>query len=280
VTLKQALVLAEKMLAANSDIEDPRFIAEVLLRHVLNFSRAELFLNLNQSLTQEQDSQFKQVVERQLMGEPVAYITGHREFYGLDFFVDPRVLIPRPETELLVEETLKTVNINRRAVIAEIGTGSGAVAISLAVHTNGNRIYATDISNSALEAARLNCQRHQMQDRIVFLQGDLLEPLPERVDILIANLPYVRRSEVAAVPSSKYEPELALDGGESGLEKVFELCRQLRGKLKPNGCLLLEVGMGQSPAVNSYLLQLYPAAKVKVISDLSGIGRAVRMDLI
>jgi release factor glutamine methyltransferase len=268
------------MLAANNNIDAPKIIAEVLLRHVTRKSRVELYLDLNVTLSPENEKQFRQVIQRQLNGEPVAYITGHREFYGLDFSVDSRVLIPRPESELLVEEALRTVQNKPHPSIAEIGTGSGAVAISIAVHAAGARIYATDISASALEVARLNCQTYKVDGRTLLLQGDLLGALPGPVDVLIANLPYVRRSEVSAVPSAKYEPLLALDGGESGLEKIFRLCSQVRGKLNSGGCLLLEVGMGQSPAVTDRLKSLFAGAKVQVIPDLSGIGRVVRMDLI
>jgi release factor glutamine methyltransferase len=280
VTVKQALTLAETMLAANNNIDAPKIIAEVLLRHVTRKSRVELYLDLNVALSPENEKQFRQVIQRQINGEPVAYITGHREFYGLDFSVDSRVLIPRPESELLVEEALRTVQNKPHPSIAEIGTGSGAVAISIAVHAAGARIYATDISASALEVARLNCQTYKVDGRTLLLQGDLLGALPGPVDVLIANLPYVRRSEVSAVPSAKYEPLLALDGGESGLEKIFRLCSQVCGKLNSGGCLLLEVGMGQSPAVTDRLKSLFAGAKVQVIPDLSGIGRVVRMDLI
>lgn len=280
MTLKQALALAETMLAANCNVDDPKIIAEVLLRHILQKSRVELYLNLNQTLASENERQFRQAIERQLKGEPVAYITGHREFYGLDFYVDSRVLIPRPESELLVEQALETIKGKPQSSIAEIGTGSGAVAISIAVHARGARIYASDISASALEVARLNCQRHKVDGRILLLQGDLLDPLPEPVDILIANLPYVQRSEVRAVPSAKYEPVLALDGGKSGLEKIFRLCSQVDEKINSGGCLLLEVGMGQSPAVTDRLKKLFPEAEVQVVPDLSGIGRVVRMNVI
>ncbi len=320
MTLRQALVRAREELARHPSIDNPSLVAEILLRHALQISRAQLYLDINQELPQKKEKELWQMVERQLQGEPIAYITRHREFYGLDFYVDPRVLIPRPESELLVEQALEYLRSNPEATVADIGTGSGAIAISLAVNlphpsergrktsqfekpandsgfnetqntalkstgARGNRItspsefkiFATDVSPSALEVARINCQKHGVLERIRLLQGYLLNPLPGPADLIIANLPYVQKAEIAAMKSAKYEPVLALDGGENGLDKIFQLCQQLKNKMDPHGCLLMEVGMGQSPAITDYLRQLYPAADIQVLPDLAGIGRVVKM---
>ncbi len=286
MTFRQALDRARDSLARSPNIDNPSLVAEILLRHVLQISRVQLYLDLNHELSLEKEKELQQVIDRQLRGEPVAYITRHREFYGLDFYVDPRVLIPRPESELLVEQALVYIQNNPAALIADIGTGSGAIAISLAVNLFRSsrsssppqaRIYAIDISPQALEVARLNCQKHDVVEKIKLLQGDLLKPLPEPVDLIIANLPYVQKSVVAEMPSAKYEPNLALDGGESGLDRIFQLCRQLKAKLHARGCLLMEIGMGQSPAVTDYLRQLYPTADIQVLPDLTGIGRVIKM---
>lgn len=272
---QQALNHARGTLA-QGNIEDAPLEGELLLRHVLGISRTKLYLDLDCKLSPSHEEALHQLVERRLNGEPAAYITSHCEFYGLDFYVDPRVLIPRPESELLVERTISLAQNHPLSTIAEVGTGSGAIAISLALELPGVKIYATDISALALEVARVNCQRHGVTDRVCLLQGDMLDPLPEAVDLIIANLPYVRKSELSGV---RFEPRLALDGGSDGMEKIRRLCRQLSGKLRPGGCLLLEIGEGQGKDVTTLLNRLFPRGKIKVIPDLSGIERVVSLSL-
>jgi release factor glutamine methyltransferase len=275
VSLKQALSRARGILT-QKNIDDAPLEGELLLRHVLGISRTQLYLDLDRRLSPEQEEAFRQLVKRRLNGEPIAYITGHREFYGLDFYVDPRVLIPRPESELLVEEALSLAQNYPLSTIAEVGTGSGAIAISLALELPETRIYATDISASALEVARLNCQKHGVADRVYLLQGNMFDPIPEPVDLAVANLPYVRKSQLAG---EMFEPLLALDGGSDGIEKIRQLCRQADGKLRPGGFLLLEIGQGQGKAVATLLNTLFPGGKVKLTADLSGIERVVSLSL-
>jgi release factor glutamine methyltransferase len=275
MSLKQALSRARDILAPKN-IEDTPLECELLLRHVLGISRTQLYLDLDRALNPEEEEAFRQLLERRLSGEPAAYITGHREFYDLDFYVDPRVLIPRPESELLVEEALGLAQEHSLFAIAEVGTGSGAIAISLALELPEAKIYATDISSPALEVARLNCQKHGVINRVCLLRGDMLEPLPEAVDLAVANLPYARRSELAGM---KFEPRLALDGGSDGMGKIRRLCRQAGGKLRPGGFLLLEIGQGQGKEVTALLNALFPTGKIKLLPDLSGIERVVSLSL-
>jgi release factor glutamine methyltransferase len=277
VTLNQALNRAREMLAAHKDIDNPSLEAEVLLRHVLQINRVQLYTDLYKELGPGKAAELWQLVERQLRGEPIAYITQHREFYGLEFYVDTRVLIPRPESELLVEQAVAWVDKHPVSTLADIGTGSGAIAVSLAVHLPQIKIYASDISSAALEVAAINIREHRVSAQITLIKGDLFDPLPAPVDIIIANLPYVQKGYLSSMPSAKFEPVLALDGGESGLDKIFQLCRQLEGKLRPGGCLLMEIGMGQSPSVTDLLRSLYPSADIRVLPDLAGIGRVIRM---
>jgi len=272
---KQALGRARGILAEKS-IDDAPLEGELLLRHVLGVSRPQFYLDLDDELSPEQYEALRQLIKRRLSGEPAAYITSHCEFYSLDFHVDPRVLIPRPESELLVEAALGLAQNHPLSAIAEVGTGSGAIAISLALELPGTNIYATDISAPALEVARINCQRHGVTDRVFLLQGDMLDPLPEPVDLIIANLPYVRKSELSAV---RFEPLLALDGGSDGLGKIRRLCRQLGGKLRPGGFLLLEIGEGQGVAVTTLLQTIFPNAQIRLMPDLSGIERVVSLSL-
>jgi release factor glutamine methyltransferase len=215
------------------------------------------------------------LLERRLSGEPSAYITGHREFYGLDFRVNPSVLIPRPESELLVETALDIAKNRPLSIIADIGTGSGAIAISLALGLPRAKIYATDISAAALEVALANCRQHGVSGRVRLLEGNLLEPLPEPVDIIVANLPYVSQSELAP----RFEPPLALDGGTDGTKIIEQLCQQVGGKLKAGGWLLLEIGQGQRATVVAILHNIFPEGEIEVIPDLGGIERLVCLSL-
>jgi release factor glutamine methyltransferase len=272
---QQALNRARGTLA-QGNIEDAPLEGELLLRHVLGISRTQLYLDLDLELSPSHEEALRQLVERRLSGEPAAYITNRSEFYGLDFYVDPRVLIPRPESELLVERTVALAQNRPLSTIAEVGTGSGAIAISLALELPQTRIYATDISAPALEVAGINCQRHGVMDRVCLLHGDMLDSLPEAVDLVIANLPYVRKSELSGV---RFEPRLALDGGSDGMGKIRRLCRQLSGRLRPGGCLLLEIGEGQGREVTALLNRLFPCGKIEVIPDLSGIERVVSLSL-
>ncbi len=276
MTLKQALSRAREIIAANN-IEDAPLECEVLLRHALKISRVQLYvdLDLDHELSPNQEETFWHLIERRLSYEPTAYITGHREFYGLDFKVDPNVLIPRPESELLVEKALKLAQNYPAPTIAEIGTGCGAIAISLALKLPQAKIYATDISAPALKVALFNCQKHGVADRICLLQGDMLNPLPEPVHLIVTNLPYVKESELSH--STNSEPLLALNGGSDGLEKIRRLCCQADDKLRPEGCLLLEIGQGQRRAVTTFLHSLFPFAKIEVVPDLSGIDRVISL---
>lgn len=276
MTLKQVLNRACGILVANN-IEEARLECELLLRYALRLSRVQLYLDLDHELGSEEEEDFWQLIKRRLNGEPTAYIIGHREFYGLDFYVESSVFIPRPESELLVEKALKLAQNGTVSSIAEIGTGCGAIAISLALNLPQAKIYATDISASALKVALFNCQKHGVVNRICLLQGDMLNPLPEPVDLMITNLPYVKGMELPQISPAGFEPLLALNGGWDGLEKIRQLCQQVGDRLCPEGCLLLEIGQGQGRAVTTFLSRLFPRAKIEVVPDLSGIDRVVSL---
>ena len=274
MNLKQALRRARDVLVENN-VEDAPLEGELLLRHALNIDRVQLYIDLAKELTPRQEETFRHLLERRLQAEPTAYITGRREFYGLDFEVNPAVLIPRPESELLVDTALGLVRSQPSAIIADIGTGSGAIAVSLAVNLPQAKIYATDISTAALETASANCRKHGVAGRVRLLEGNLLEPLPEPVDIIVANLPYVSRAELNPEP----EPPLALDGGADGTKVIEQMCRQAGGKLKAGGCLLLEIGQGQREAVTTILHNIFPGGTIEVFPDLAGIDRVVCLNL-
>jgi release factor glutamine methyltransferase len=276
VTLKEALARAKGLLATNN-IEDAPLECELLLGHTLKVSRVQLYTDHTRELRPEQEYTFWHFIERRLSGEPTAYITGHREFYGLDFYINPQVLIPRPESEILVEKALALAHCHAVSTIAEIGTGCGAIAICLAINLPQAKIYATDISASALDIALINCQKHGVMNRVFLLHGDMLDPLPEPVDLIVANLPYVRDSELNLMESANFEPVLALNGGSDGLEKIRQLCSQTSRKLRPEGFLLLEIGQGQRKPVTAFLGGLFPRAKIEVSPDLGGIDRVVSL---
>ncbi len=259
MNLKQALEYARGEIRGNN-ILDASLEGEILLRHVLSIDRAQLFSQLEQNINPEQIESLKRALARRMGGEPAAYITGHKEFYGLDFIVNHNVLIPRPETELLVEKTIGITQQRNILTIADVGTGSGAIAVALAVNLPRVTFYATDISASALEVATANSARHGVADRITFLQGNLLEPLPAQIDLVVANLPYVMTSGIKNDMALAFEPVGALNGGEDGLEKFREFCRAARNKLIGNVCILMEVGEGQSQTVSHLLSEMFTQA--------------------
>jgi len=278
VTLNQVLAQVRDVLATNS-IEDASLEGEILLRQALGIDRVRLYANLNSELSAEQENDFWHLVQRRLSGEPTAYIAGHREFYGLDFFVDRRVLIPRPETELMVEEAIRLAQTHNIATVADIGTGCGAIAISLAVNLPRIKIYASDVSAGALEVARMNCEKHGVAGRIRLLRGDMLAPLAEPVDLILANLPYVTEQEVSTSALADFEPRLALDGGSDGLDGIRRLCEQAADRLNPQGGMLLEIGWGQGRVVTSLIRRHFPSALLEVIPDLQGMERVISLRL-
>jgi release factor glutamine methyltransferase len=284
LTLKEALHQASTTLASAA-IEDAPLEAELLVMHLLGIDRAQLYCRLEEELSPSDVHGLDQLLKRRLGREPIAYIIGHREFFGNDFYVAPGVLIPRPESELLVEKALNFVVSqfpHRDPIIADIGTGSGAIAISLALLLPRARIYATDISSRALEIAATNCNRHQVRGRVHLIEGDFLDPLPEPVDIIIANLPYVKNADLSQLSAEirQFEPLSALAGGEDGLDKVRQLLGRAKRKLCPGGLVLVEIAAGQGQAVASWARSLFPGASVELAQDLGGWDRVLSVKFI
>ncbi len=277
-TVRQALTDA-RLALAEAGIDDAGLEAEVLLRDLRHTDRAQFYLDIDVPLSEAQLAHFQERLQRRLEGEPTAYIIGRREFYGRDFLVGPDVLVPRPETELLVEKTLEVAARYPSPRIAEVGTGSGAIAISLALELPSATVYATDLSPRALEIAAVNCKRHGVTERVILLAGDLLDPVPETVDIIVANLPYVPTSDLPQTGPVSREPRLALDGGNDGLDQVRRLCHQLKERRTPCVRLLLEIGLGQAVPLAGFLNDLLPDAEVEVFPDLAGIDRVVSVRL-
>ncbi len=275
-------------------VSEPRASAEVLLAHVLGASRLDLYLRHDQPLTGEELAAFKALVVRRRNGEPVAYLTGHKEFWSLDFQVRPGVLIPRPETEILVSAALEAVaalaaaqgndQSGKPAGAAfwglEIGVGSGAVVVALAKELPRTKWLALDISAPALAVARDNARRHGVADRLHLVRGDLLagiKPGP-RFALLVANLPYVPRAQWEGLPREirDFEPEEAFRGGEDGLDLIRGVSRVAHDYLQPGGGLALEVAAGQADKVLALLRQTGAYQGLEKLRDYQGFERVVR----
>ena len=263
---------------ATHGIPDSNLEAEVLLRHILKYDRVRFYASLHEQLSSEKLEIVKSLVNRRIQGEPLAYITGYREFYGFNFCVTPAVLIPRQETELLVEEALKFAvergdgNIS----VADVGTGSGAIAVSVAANLPRANVYATDCSAEALEIADINRRKHGVADRIKLLQGDLLEPLPHPVDLILSNPPYISSDLLPELaPEVRREPHLALDGGKEGLEVINRLLKRASAKLNPSGSILIEISPEQLEAAREIAQTCFPNAAVGHRNDLLGLARCL-----
>jgi release factor glutamine methyltransferase len=266
----------------NEGVESPRLDAELLLAHVLNTNRAAVLAHPERHLTQKELTRFRTLLARRAAREPLAYVLGWREFYGLDFAVDARVLIPRPETELLVERTVALARRLPAPRIADVGAGSGAIAVTLAVQLPAALIFALDESAGALAVTEANARRHGVAGRVRCLRGDLLDLLPEPVDLITANLPYVTSEEWAGLPPEirEYEPRTALDGGRDGLDLVRRLLATAHPHLKPGGAILLEIGAAQGMAATAAARTHYPTAGVRLEQDYAGLDRLVVIETV
>jgi release factor glutamine methyltransferase len=255
-------------------VESPRLTMELLLAHVLRKKRLDLYLEFERVLDEPTLATLRELVRRRVAGEPLQYLTGEAEFCGWKLAVDRRVLIPRPETEVLVE----VVAARRPASLVDVGTGSGCVAIALAKRLPEAEIWATDISAEALEVARGNAARHGLEKNVRFLAGDLLSALPSSVcvEAIVSNPPYIASGDWATLPKEvrDFEPALALRAGEDGLEIIRRLAINARRVLAPGGFVALEIGAGQRAAVEQ-LLGENGLAVVDVMKDLQGHERVV-----
>ena len=275
--LKQALASAVDRLEA-FDVGSTRMNAETLMMFVLGVNRAYLYAHPERELTAEEQSSYDEAIAQRASGVPSQYITGHQEFWGLDFVVSPAVLIPRPETEHLVETVLELARGAPSPRIVDVGTGSGCITLALAHELKGAEVYAVDLSADALEVARVNAARLQLNGRVTFLQSNVLEELAgvRDFDFVVSNPPYVGKNEAAKVQRSvfEYEPRMAVFSGESGLDVIRPLIAQAHAALKPGGWLAMEIGYSMRDVV---LELLSPAMwdEPTVVPDLQGIPRVI-----
>lgn len=274
MTIYEALAQNAKRLSLFSST--PRLDAEVLLAHVTSMSRASLLAHGSDALRPEQAAAYATLIERRAKGEPVAYLTGHKEFYGLDLEVTPAVLVPRPETESVVEACLELLPDSDNGQLADIGTGSGAIIVAVGVKRPRATLYATEISPEALEVARRNIARHGLADRVHLYLGSLLEPLEGvTLDVIAANLPYVPPGE-ASPEVAAWEPNVAVfGGGEDGTAIMRRFLAEVPEHLKTHGSVVMETAHSQGTQVAELARQALPGARVGVRKDLAGYDRIV-----
>lgn len=256
-------------------MQTPRLEAELLLAHVLEKNRVYLYAYYEEPVNQEERETFRNYIKRRITGEPLAYIVGRKEFMSLNFKVNPDVLIPRPDTEILVETALEIARENNLKRICDVGTGSGAIAVSLAVYLPDTEIYAVDLSPAALDIARGNARLHNVN--IFFREGDLLGPIAgeDRLDMVLANLPYVTEVEMEELESGvkDWEPRMALVAGGDGLDIYRRLVPQAYAILKPGGYILWEIDPRQAETARDMLSDFN---EIEIIKDGAGRDRVIK----
>ena len=281
MNLKEALNVASEELMKTGSL-DAKLEAEVLLRHVLKIDRAAMFRDLDEDISIEDSSNIASLVKRRTLREPLAYITGVKEFYGLPFVVSEDVLIPRQETELLVDAAIvqaKSLGKNEISIV-DVGTGSGAIAVSLALNIPTSSIIAVDISEAALAIADDNRRTHGLYSRVKLRRGNLLEPIIDKIDILVSNPPYIRSDKLTSLQEEVLkEPVVALDGGYDGLELIKRLLFQAVDKMSNPGVILFEIDSDQASEAVKLSQQFFPSAITTVLKDLSNNERAVLLEI-
>jgi len=268
MTIDQALIWANKKLKSKS--KTSCLDAEVLLSFVLKKQKEYIYTYPEKKLTKLQENKFKNLINSRIKGKPVAYLTKNKEFYGFNFYIDNRVLVPRPETEILVDEIISIAK--PKMTIADIGTGSGCIAIALAKHLPKNKITATDISKNALKIAKKNANRNSV--KIDFFAGDLLSPIKnKKIDIIAANLPYGSKKIWKGRESIKFEPAIALYAKNYGIEIYENFFHQLtKLKYKPK-YIVIEIDSSQPAKLKKIITKIFPKAKIIIKKDLAGLNR-------
>ncbi|MGD8190367.1 peptide chain release factor N(5)-glutamine methyltransferase [Brevibacillus ginsengisoli] len=283
-TIREAHLAASSFLK-ESGSKDPQFEAELLLRHLLNMDRTAFLVSMPDPIEAEVVEKLADLCQRRANSEPIQYMLGVQEFYGREFMVAPGVLIPRPETEILIEQLLRHAkrlwpDETQVLEVVDIGTGSGAIPITLSSERPGWRVSTVDISLEAIEIARQNAKSLGVENQVRFLHGDLVEPLlheKAQLDILVSNPPYIPTADVEELDEEvrQFEPRLALDGGEDGLDFYRRICTALPQMMKPTSLVGFEVGIHQAQDVASLLQTIGQMEHVEIIPDLAGIDRVV-----
>jgi release factor glutamine methyltransferase len=286
ISIKEAINMATQMLTI-AKCDTPKLDAEVLLAFFLKVDRSFLFAHYSDNLDEKRSDSFFEIIDKRVAGVPVPYITGRKEFMGISFKVNENVLIPRPDTEILVEETIELANEMQKGLasleILDLCCGSGAIAVSLAYYLNKAKLTASDISGPALIIAKDNARDYKLTNKIKFVHGDLFSPFKSKgfgkvqFDIIVSNPPYIKSLEIQTLQREilQNEPLLALDGGESGLDFYAKIIEKAPEFLKKSGCLILEIGYDQKDAVFGLLEATGKFKEYKVEKDLAGHDRVV-----
>ena len=288
MNIRELKIIGNKKLEENN-IEDSVFKAEKLLQYLLNIDKTELLINNEMLVDKESENEYLILIDKLIKGKPLQYITNCQEFMKLNFFVDQNVLIPQPDTEILVEEVLDTINKvkqlrgieeNReqeKILVLDLCTGSGAIGISIKKYITDLEVYASDISKEALKIAELNAKNNDVQIHVI--NSDMLENIKIKFDIIVSNPPYIETKELEKLPKDvQNEPQLALDGGEDGL-KYYKIIRDEGYKfLKDNGAILLEIGYNQNRSVPDLFRNNENYKNIEIYKDLSNIDRVVKIE--
>lgn len=278
MTIKDAILQYTNEL--NNISDSPRLDTELLIRKALgDVDKLYIHLNFNKDLTCEEKNKLIDMVDQRKKGRPIAYILGTREFMGLDFYVKEGVLIPRPDTEILVEEVINLCKSIQNPFILDIGTGSGAISISLAKYISHSKIYSFDISDTALEVGNINAISNNVEDKISFVKSDLFDFIKDKdiiFDVIVSNPPYIRKKDMPTLHTQvkDYEPHIALEGGEDGLDFYRRITEESINHIKENGILAYEVGHDQALDVKDIMIQ-NGYHNITISQDLSGIDRVV-----
>ncbi len=273
MTRKELLKQGKETLL-QKQIEDASTIARLLLQFVLKSNRIELVKNDTKEVKKEEKEQYEQLMEEILKGKPLQYLTKHQEFYGLNFYVDSNVLIPQPDTEILVEEVVHIAKQEKKKEILDIGTGSGCIGISLAHSIEEVSIMMSDISNKALEVAKKNSKSNHVAEKITFVQSDLFEKIENTFDIIVSNPPYIETNVIPTLSKQvQQEPYIALNGGEDGLTFYRKLLQEAPKYLNKNGYLCMEIGYNQKEKILQLAQKIGIYKKVEIKQDLAGNNR-------
>lgn len=265
-----------KIKLTENKIEDANLIARVLLEFILKIDRNELIKKQLQEIEKEKEEEYKQKIEQILQGMPLQYITNSQEFMKLNFFVNENVLIPQPDTEVLVEEVIKIAQIESKTKILDICTGSGCIGVSLAYYLKNAKITMSDISKNAIEIAKKNAKENKVLEKTKFIKSDLFENIKEKFDIIVSNPPYIETDVIKNLSKQvQNEPKIALDGGKDGLLFYRKLINEAPNFLNDNGYLCMEIGYNQKEKVIELAKQEETFSKIEAIKDLSGNDRVI-----
>lgn len=260
-------------------VEDTSIISRILMQYVLKIDRNKLIINKNDNVDINKENEYKEYIEKIIKGKPVQYITNNQEFMKLNFYVDENVLIPQPDTEILVEEVIKSIDIKENIEILDMCTGSGCIGISLAKNIENTKVTLVDISKEAIEIAKKNAIQNGVENKVTFIQSDMFENVKGKFDIIVSNPPYIKTDIIQTLDKQvQNEPHIALDGGEDGLDFYKILINEAHKYLKKDGKIFLEIGYDQKQEVESLAKQSKHYKKIETIKDLSQNDRVIILE--